>query len=162
MCTSCPRVPLAGGDPWGHEFLWPGIVAACAAGCARPPGANTLGSSHAVGAQRPPAWPYADSSGASGAFDASGAFGAFGAFGFADRLPDRTERNAQRTGAPVAAGEAPAQARRRPRCRVRVRGPDAGARNRGEGPALAAPGGSVNRPDRRQRKATPPKYATSG
>jgi hypothetical protein len=46
----------------------------------------------------------ADSSGASGAFDASGALGSFG---FADRLPDRTERNARRTGAP----EGPPQVR---------------------------------------------------
>jgi hypothetical protein len=90
----------------GHGFLGPGIVAACAEGCARPPGANTLGSSQAVGAQRPPAWPYADSS---VAFDssvesvASVASSAFGAFTFADRLPDRTERNARRTGAPEAA-----------------------------------------------------------
>jgi hypothetical protein len=34
--------------------------------------------------------------GASDSFDASGSFGSFGLFGFADRLPDRTERNARR------------------------------------------------------------------
>jgi hypothetical protein len=54
----------------------------------------------------PPAWRSADSFGASGAFGSSGASGssgALGSFGFADRLPDRTERNARRTGAPEAA-----------------------------------------------------------
>jgi hypothetical protein len=50
----------------------------------------------------PPAWRYADSSGASIASGAFDAFSALGSFGFADRLPDRTERNARRTGAPVA------------------------------------------------------------
>jgi hypothetical protein len=44
-----------------------------------------------------------DASVASDSFDAFGAFGPFGPFGFADRLPDRTERNARRTGAPKAA-----------------------------------------------------------
>jgi hypothetical protein len=95
-----PTGSPCGGDPLGHGFLWPAIVAACADGLARSPGASTLGYGHAVGALRPPALPCAGasgSSGSSGSFDESSASGAFGGFGFADRLPDRTERNAHRT-----------------------------------------------------------------
>jgi hypothetical protein len=109
--------------------------------------------------RNPPARPCAGASGASGSFDA---FGAFGTFGFAARLPDQTERNARRAGAPEAGGVAPARARRGLRCRVPVRGPDAAARTVGEGPALAPRGRSVLCPDRRLRKATAPKYATAG
>jgi hypothetical protein len=66
-------------------------------------GRTRWGTATRLAPSDPPAWPYADSSGASGASGAFDASGAFGAFGFAARLPDRTERNARRTGAPEAA-----------------------------------------------------------
>jgi hypothetical protein len=135
LCNPGPWVPLAGGTKGATGSYGPESSRRAPMDARGLQGRTRCGPATRLARSYPSALPCAGSSGASGAFDASGSFGSFGPFGFADRLPDRTERNARRAGAPEAGGVAPARARRGLRYRVPVRGPDAAARTLSEGPA---------------------------
>jgi hypothetical protein len=98
MCSRAPRVPLTGRTIGATGSYGPESSRRAPRDARGLRGRARWGPATRLARSNPPARRCADS------FDASGSFGAFGSFGFADRLPDRTERNARRAAAREAAG----------------------------------------------------------